>query len=313
MDELKRSVIIIAAFGLTNIAYAQSPQMNTTIIGSGSPDYNPERVSAGVLITQGGTQILVDMGDGVKRNLEKHGVDGRKMNAILFTHHHLDHNADFSPIFTSALLGRGDFLVAGPKQTKDFVNNNINLYDQDLDYRLGKTQRSLDERLDHLTIRELKSGDRFNVDEIKVSTLSVPHTIESIAYRFDYSDQSVVITGDLSAGPGVAKFAKDANCLIIDSGGMIMNKRGKKQRNKTLKSEGKNGAQKGKKQHAHLNIKESSQIAADANINKLVYTHFVLGEIDKSASMKIIEQQYKGEIIFSDDLMSLNCGNKTTN
>ncbi|MEZ9951358.1 MBL fold metallo-hydrolase [Vibrio splendidus] len=313
MDELKRSVIIIAAFGLTNIAYAQSPQMNTTIIGSGSPDYNPERVSAGVLITQGGTQILVDMGDGVKRNLEKHGVDGRKMNAILFTHHHLDHNADFSLIFTSALLGRGDFLVAGPKQTKDFVNNNINLYDQDLDYRLGKTQRSLDERLDHLTIRELKSGDRFNVDEIKVSTLSVPHTIESIAYRFDYSDQSVVITGDLSAGPGVAKFAKDANCLIIDSGGMIMNKRGKKQRNKTLKSEGKNGAQKGKKQHAHLNIKESSQIAADANINKLVYTHFVLGEIDKSASMKIIEQQYKGEVIFSDDLMSLNCGNKTTN
>ena len=311
MDELKQNIILVAACGLANIAYAQSPQMNTTIIGSGSPDYNPERVSAGVLITQGDTQILIDMGDGVKRNLEKQGTDGRKMDAILFTHHHLDHNADFSSVFTTALLGRGDFLVAGPKQTKEFVSNNISLYEQDLDYRLGKTQRSLDERMNHLTVRELKSGDSFNIDEIKVSTLSVPHTIESIAYRFDYRDQSVVVTGDLSSGPGMVEFAKGANCLIIDSGGMVMNNSGKKQRDKTIKSEGKNKTKDktGKKKHAHLNIKESSQIAADAHINKLVYTHFVRGEIDKPASMGIIEKQYKGEVIFGSDLMSLDCGN----
>lgn len=312
MTHLKRQIIIIAACSLANLVYAQAPQMNTTIIGSGSPDYNPDRVSAGVLITLADTQILIDMGDGVKRNLEKLGVDGRQIDALLFTHHHLDHNADFSSVFTTALLGRHDFLVAGPKQTEDFVGANISLYEEDLNYRLGKTQRSLKDRMESVAVRKLKGGDRFEINQIKVSTLSVPHTIESIAYRFDYQDQSVVVTGDLSSGPGVAQFAKDANCLIIDSGGMIMNNSGKAQRNKKNKSGQKSKTKKKNGQHAHLNIKESSQIAKDAKVSKLVYTHFVRGEINETASLNVIEKQYKGQVIFGADFMSLDCGNTTT-
>ncbi len=310
MAYLKRSIILITACGLANLAYAQSPQMNTTIIGSGSPDYNPKRVSAGVLITQGNTQILIDMGDGVKRNLEELNIDGRQMDALLFTHHHLDHNADFSSVFTTALLGRDNFLIAGPTQTKVLVENNIQFYEEDLNYRLSKTQRSLDGRIDNITVRELKGGDSFEVDDIKISTLSVPHTIESIAYRLDYRDQSVVVTGDLNSGPGVAEFAKGADCLIIDSGGMIMNnsRKGPDNNNKTLRSEKTNNTQRSNKQRAHLNIKESSQIAADANVGKLVYTHFVRGEIDEAASLNIIGNQYQGEVIFGADFMSLDCG-----
>lgn len=219
-----RNILLFTVCCGVNPSYAQAIPSQTaptsnevlgaTIIGSSSPDYNPNRVSSGVLITQGDTQILVDMGDGVKRNLDKAHIDIRKMDALLFTHHHLDHNADFSPVFIKTILGRESFLVAGPTQTKELVDNNLSLYKQDLNYRLGKTDRNLDQRLDSITTKELKGGDSFTIDDIKVSTISVPHTIDTIAYRFDYKDQSIVITGDLSSGPGVAEFSQNANCLI---------------------------------------------------------------------------------------------------
>ncbi len=44
-------------------------------MGSGSPNYNEERASAGVLLTKGETQILVDMGSGVRANLYRAGID----------------------------------------------------------------------------------------------------------------------------------------------------------------------------------------------------------------------------------------------
>ncbi|OBT13010.1 hypothetical protein A9264_15125 [Vibrio sp. UCD-FRSSP16_10] len=296
-----KKILLLAVCSLTSLSYAQASPMVATIIGSGSPDYNPERVSAGVLITQGDTQVLVDMGDGVNRNLKKFGVDARKIDALLFTHHHLDHNADFSSLLTGVLMGRSDVLIAGPTQTKDFTNSNLSLYEQDLNYRLGKSKRSLDQRKKHLTVTDLKGGDSFKIDDIKVSTLSVPHTIETIAFRFDYKDQSVVISGDLSSGPGFAEFSKDANCLIMDSGGMVM-KNGKKKKDKKK-------GKKSTKQRAHLNLDDSSKLAGDANVDKLVYTHFVRGKIDEEASKEVITKNYNGEIIFSTDLMSLDCGN----
>ncbi len=296
-----KQLMLVATCCFASVPYAQASTMNTTIIGSGSPNYNPERVSAGVLITQGDTKILVDMGDGVSRNLNKLGINTRKLDALLFTHHHLDHNADFSVLFSRVLLGRGETLIAGPKQTKAYVDSNLSLYAEDLNYRLGKTNRTLKQREKHLTVNELKGGDSFTFNGIKISTLSVPHTIETLAFRFDYKSQSVVISGDLSSGPGFAEFAKDANCLIMDSGGMIMNNGKNKKAPK--RTSGKS------KTHAHLNIRESSQIAAQANVDKLVYTHFKRGQINEKASLEIINKKYQGEVIFSTDLMPLECAN----
>lgn len=308
-----KATILAIACCTASLTYAQSSPMNTTIIGSGSPLYNPDRVSAGVLITQGDTQILVDMGDGVKRNLDKFGSSTHQFDALLFTHHHLDHNADFAPLLVNSILGRRDFLVAGPDQTRDFVDSYLRLYEQDLNYRLAKSGRTLDQRKDSVTVRELASGESFHIKNIKVTTLSVPHTIESIAYRFDYQDQSVVVTGDLSSGPGMPEFAKSANCLIIDSGGMVMDNNGRTQKkNKKPKSADKTKkltGGKASKQHAHINLAASSLIAERANVDRLVYTHFVTGEINESASKQIIEKQYKGEVVFGADLMTLDCGN----
>ncbi len=46
------------------------------------------------------------MGNGTQANLNKLGVNIRKLSALFFTHHHLDHNEEFVPIFIRSLLGK---------------------------------------------------------------------------------------------------------------------------------------------------------------------------------------------------------------
>jgi ribonuclease BN (tRNA processing enzyme) len=197
-------------------------QLVATIIGSGSPLYNENRASASVLVSLGYTRILVDMGNGAQTNLNKLGVQPRTLSALLFTHHHLDHNEEFVPIFISSLMGRNDFMIVGPPNTRKLTETNLDLYEEDISYRLNKTQRTLAERKKAFEVTDILGGESFKIGKINVSTVEVPHTIHTIAYRFDYDGQSIVITGDLTYAKNLSALAKNADFMIIDSGGMVM-------------------------------------------------------------------------------------------
>ncbi|MCP4110553.1 MAG: DUF1566 domain-containing protein [Desulfobacteraceae bacterium] len=297
-------VLIILISTLVNSASAKE-QLTATIIGSGSPKYNENRASASVLISAGNTRILVDMGNGTQANLYKSGVDIRDFSALLFTHHHLDHNEEFVPLLIRSLMGRHNFTIIGPPNTVKLTKANLDLYAEDISYRLGKTKRTLADRQQAFDVRDIQGGESFNIENISVSTVKVPHTIHAIAYRFDYNGQSIVITGDLTYSEDLPKLAEDADFMIIDSGGMIM-KGGRGKARNMKKFRKRRGSVKNKKTsrtRAHLNLTESSMLAKQAGVKNLVYTHFTSGEIDNEASLKEIRNNYSGNVIFGEDLM----------
>ena len=283
-------------------------QLTATIIGSGSPIYNENRASASVLISNGETNILVDMGNGTQANLHKLGFNVRDLSSLIFTHHHLDHNEEFLPIFIGCLMGNNDFTIVGPANTHKFAEEGLDLYKEDIAYRLGKTNRTIDDRKKAFTVTDIKGGDSFSVGDIKVTTVEVPHTIYTIAYRFDYNGQSIVVTGDLTYSEELPILAKNADYMIIDSGGMVMTtEQDNKRKNKKSKMKG-NNAKKAKSGHvrAHLDLDDSGKMAALSNVTNLVYTHFLPGEIDQAASLKTINKHYQGNVIFGEDLMVIN-------
>jgi len=273
-----------------------SESMTATIIGSGAPIYNKDRSGPAVLITLGNKQILVDMGNGTKANLAKLGIDARNLDALLFTHHHLDHNEEFVPIMIHSLMGNNEFLIVGPPDTSRLTETNLDLYAEDISYRLGKSQRTLADRKKAISVRDIKGGEMFPIGDIMVTTLKVPHTIYAIAYRFDYKQQSIVITGDLTYSEDLPAFAKTADYMIIDSGGMVMT--GGK-RNHKNRSNNKNRT----RVRAHLNLNDSSLLAKKGQIKNLVYTHFTTGEVDEDSSLQEIRKNYQGNVIFAKDLM----------
>jgi len=296
--------LIILSAALVNYASAKE-QLTATIIGSGSPKYNEKRASASVLISVGNTRVLVDMGNGTQANLNTLEVDIKQLSGLLFTHHHLDHNEEFVPLLIRSLMGRHNFTIIGPPNTVQLTESNLELYAEDIAYRLGKTKRTLADRKQAFDVKDIQGGESFNIDEIRVSTIKVPHTIHAIAYRFDYNGQSIVITGDLTYSEDLPKLAKDADFMIIDSGGMIMTGgRGKKRNRKnTHKGVGSGKNNKRLRLRAHLNLAESSLLARQAGVKNLVYTHFIPGVIDEEASLKEIRKNYSGNVIFGEDLL----------
>jgi len=285
------------------VANAQD-KLVTTIIGSGSPLYNESRGSASVLVTAGDTKVLVDMGNGTQASLNKLGIKARDLSALVFTHHHLDHNEEFVPLFIGSLLGRKHFSIIGPPDTTKLTAVNLDLYRQDIEYRLSKSQRSLADRKKGYDVRDIVGGESFTIGTLKVSTVEVPHTIHTIAYRFDYQGQSVVITGDLTYTDVLPGLAKNADFMIIDSGGMIM--QGAKKKRPNAHQSGKNNSNKKGRVQAHLDLADSSLLAKQSNVSHLVYTHFVPGQVDQQASLAEIRKNYAGKVIFGEDLMVLS-------
>ncbi|BDD11850.1 hypothetical protein FUAX_42820 (plasmid) [Fulvitalea axinellae] len=288
-------------------SYAQEgAELKATIVGSGSPKYNPDRSGPSVLVSYKDTKILVDMGNGTQANLDKGKIRMKQLDGLLFTHHHLDHNEEFTPIFIRCLLGGNRFLVAGPAPTSGFVSSIINLYDEDIEYRMRKSGRTLNDVKNNYGVKDLKGGETFTIGEIKVSSAKVNHSIHTVAYRFDAGGKSIVISGDLVYSQSLPALAKDADILIIDSGGAIK-KGGRKRANG---GSGKKRA--GNKERAHVTLEESSLMAKKSNVKALVLTHFVNAEIDEEATVKELRKNYKGEIIFSEDMMTVPSGKNIT-
>jgi ribonuclease BN (tRNA processing enzyme) len=286
-------------------------QLTATIIGSGSPAYDEDRASASVLISNGDTQILVDMGNGAQANLRALGVNPSALSALLVTHHHLDHNEEFVPLLIHSLMGRQEFKIYGPPNTVALTESNLELYAEDIDYRLGKTGRALEDRRDAFSVHDIQGGEAFDVGEIQVSTLEVPHTIHAIAYRFDSGGESYVVTGDLTYTEALPGFAQGADFLIIDSGGMIMEgaSRGRQRSGRSGPTAGRAAP---RRERAHLNLAESSSMASQANVSNLVYTHFTPGDVDQEASLGEIRKIYGGYVTFGEDLMVLSNAHSAT-
>ncbi len=304
--------------------------LHAVILGSGSPQFDPKRGSASVLVRMGDTEILVDIGNGTQARLYQLGLPISALDGLLFTHQHLDHNEEFIPVFIRALLGNNRFLLAGPAPMRQMAGTTLELYKQDIEYRMRHSGRTLQEVKNNYTVSELTGGESFAIGAIKVTTVKVNHTIAATAMRFDAGGRSIVVTGDLTYTPALSELAKAADYLIIDSGGTIKTSatndastsasRGGARREGTRREgarrEGarRENAERGNAQpdaaahstqRAHVTLAETAKMARDAGVKTLVLTHFTPGVIDEAATIAELRKSYQGKIVFATDLMRI--------
>ncbi len=277
--------------------------LSATILGSGSPQYNAQRAGPSVLIKFGSTEVIVDTGNGTQARLNADNVPIRQLDGIFYTHHHLDHNEEFVPFFIQALLGGNLVLLAGPAPLKAMTDSTLNLYKEDIDYRLGRGGRSISDVQGNYRISELAGGEIFSVADVKITTAKVNHTIATVAYRFDAGGRSIVVSGDLTYSASLSKLAKDADYLIIDSGGAIKTGQQTGGQGRGNGPGGQGGA--GGRQRAHVTLSETTQMATEAGVKTLILTHFTPGEIDEAATKAELRKSFAGEVLFAADMMKI--------
>ena len=136
------------------------------------------------------------------------------------------------------------------------------------------------------------NSESFELDGVRITTLLVPHTIETYAYRFDAGGQAVVISGDLTYTPRFAPFAKGADIIVFD-GQMSVDFNdlpplaAMMARHNLLKS--------------HISNPEIAKLAAETSPGKFILSH-LCGNMDLPGNKKLYrEAGYKGEVIEAYD------------
>lgn len=280
--------------------------MEATIIGSGSPIPDPERVGTSIAIDVGHETVLVDCGQGSYKRMLELGFNPRNFETLFFTHHHADHNADFfSLIIGSWTLGRQNMTIYGPEGTADLVDAMHDVYEQDFEYRASLDRETGGvENIDTILIEE---GFQTKLGECQVSALQVEHSIETYALRFDHEEtgESLVFSSDTRKTPALVDFAANADVLIQDACiGPLLNQ---PPAEKPLWNNYLNPSDDYLEgiSAVHTDAVECGEIAAEADVGTLVLTHFT-PYIDTDAAREQAQAEYDGPVLIAEDGLTLS-------
>ncbi len=182
--------------------------MRLTFLGTGSAMPDGERFQTGLLLETGDDALLVDCGSGVLHSLARTDVGYEGVDAVLLTHHHLDHLADLLPLAKARWLAGADPLpVVGPPGTADLVSELLDVHDY------------LAEKVD-LDVRDVEPAEMpVDLAGFDVTATETRHSIHCHAYRFEPSAEdgpAIVFSGDTEAFPELVEFADGAAVLAHD-------------------------------------------------------------------------------------------------
>ena len=194
-----------------------------TLLGTGSPNPQPDRFSMSTLVEAGGMRLVFDAGRGTSVRLWQLGVSLGAIDAVFLTHFHSDHTIGLPDLLLTGWIDtpygrrKAPLTVIGPAGTKELTDNLALAYAADVRTRIA------DEHLPpagaRFDAREF-SGDGKVVFEragVEVVAFEVDHGAQikpAYGYRINYNSRSVVISGDTRRSDNLIKHAGGVDLLI---------------------------------------------------------------------------------------------------
>lgn len=260
-------------------AIAIKGKIAVTILGSGTCVPSLRRSSCSVLMETDGLKLLFDSGAGTIRRLLETGTKILDISYIFYSHFHPDHTGElvtflFASKYPVKDQRKNPLTIVAGKGFSEFYEGLKMAYGHWIEFEPGLLQ-----------IVELnnKAPDTRKFDDFTVESIPVEHTSESIAYKIISSDgTAVVYSGDTDFSDNLVTLAENADLLICESAFPD-----------ELKVEG------------HLTPSLAGKIATQANVRKLVLTHFY-PECDKMDIESECRKTYKGSVVLAKDLMKIN-------
>jgi ribonuclease BN (tRNA processing enzyme) len=192
------------------------------LLGTGTPNADPERSGPALAIVVGDTPYIIDCGPGVVRRAaaaHKSGIDGlkvRNIKKLFVTHLHSDHTAGYSDlILTPWVLGRDEPLeVYGPDGIEHMTEHILAAYEQDIRVRLDGLEPANDQG-HRVNTHNIEPGIIYKDSNVTVEAFAVTHGSWPEAYGFVFTtpDRRIVISGD--AVPSDTLVAKAIDCDVL--------------------------------------------------------------------------------------------------
>ncbi len=244
------------------------------VLGSGTRVFLPERSMSGYAVRRENFLLLLDCGDGVIRRALAAGLPLLEIDAILFSHQHLDHVADLPPLLW-ALHGEGQrrghrpLHLFGPPGFQKFFDGLSSLY--------GDWMHEIPVPI---LVREVLQ-EEFEAGPWHVRTLPMQHGIPANGYRLESEGKILAYTGDTGPCPEVIALARHADLFICEC-----------------------SFPNGMEMPTHLAAGQAGQIAAEAQCKKLLLTHFYPACLAADPAAQAHEF-FHGKAELAQDLMRL--------
>lgn len=285
----------------TNAQLAPSATTQVVLLGTGTPNVDPERSGPAVAIVVNGTPYLVDFGPGVVRRAAAMSPSwGGTMEALetvnlkhaFLTHLHSDHSAGLSDLILSPwVMGRDEPLeLYGPTGTADMANHVLKAYEADIRYRVDGLEPANDQGW-RVNAHEIEGGVIFADDNVTVEAVRVRHGTwtNAFSYKFTTPDRVVVISGDVAPDENLEKFANDADIMIHE----VYSVEGFQRRDSFWQ-----------KYHSsnHTSSHELGEIASRVQPRLLVLYHVLFWGATEETVLKEVREKYSGEVVLANDL-----------
>ncbi|MFC1639875.1 MBL fold metallo-hydrolase [Gemmatimonadota bacterium] len=196
---------------------------HVVLLGTGTPNADPERSGPAVAVIVNGTPYLVDAGPGVVRRTAAANAAGVKplsvgnLRHLFLTHLHSDHTVGLPDvIFTPWVLERDVPLqLYGPSGSLRMVEHLLEAWEEDIQVRL----RGLEPANDYgyqVDVHEIEPGLVFEDGNVKVTAIPVHHGDweEAYGFRFESADRVVVISGDATPSDALVEACGGCDVLV---------------------------------------------------------------------------------------------------
>jgi len=281
------------------------------VLGAGTPTPTPDRFGSSYVVDVAGEQIMVDCGPAATYKMVKAGLWPTNIDYLFFTHHHFDHDVDY-PCFLlcrwdQSIGKENDLQVFGPDLTERIthriLDENEGAFAHDWIARVNFPVSQqvyvnrggvLPRKPPHVLAKDIGPGRVYSAADWEVSAAPAEHVqpyLDSLAYRIDSSEGSVVFTGDTQPCQSVVNLARDADlmlCMCWDN-------------QEEMESNGESPFQCG--------TAGAAQMAQDAGVKRLALVHIgphLAGQGPMEKGIGEIKKIYDGDVIFSDELMHLD-------
>ena len=295
-------VCFAAIFAVPAAAELQpSGVTRVVMLGTGTPNADPQRSGPAVAIVVNDTPYLVDFGPGVVRRAAAMsptyggpiaGLEVDRLRYAFLTHLHSDHSAGLSDlILTPWVLERDEPLeLYGPDGIEEMASHVLEAYRADIDYRVYGLEPANNTgwRVNAHTVEE---GVVFEDDNVTVEAFRVRHGTwpNAYGYRFTTPDRVIVISGDAAPDEAVERFAKGADILIHE----VYSVEGFRKRDPYWQ-----------KYHSsnHTSAHELGELASRAQPKLLVLYHVLFWGASEETVLREVREKYSGEVVLADDL-----------
>jgi ribonuclease BN (tRNA processing enzyme) len=272
---------------------------HVVVLGSGTPNADPDRYGPAVAVVVDDTSYLVDAGVGIVRRAAAanragtHGLDAPQLKRVFITHLHSDHTLGLADLILSPWVLERDapLEIYGPKGLRAMADHLVAAYAEDIRIRLtgGEPAHRYDPRT--VNVHEIEAGAVYKDDRVMVTAFGVRHGAweHAFGYRFQTPDRTIVISGDTGPDSKIENQCRSCDILVHE----VYSEAG---------FAGRPAAWQAYHSRYHTSSRELGAIATRAQPGLLVLYHQLIWGSTEQALLEEVRSTFKGKVVSAKDL-----------